>query len=397
MKPVKKALILGASHAQLPFIKKAVQEGYYLIVCSFTPNDPGIEFADEYCNISTTDRESVLALAKEKKIDVVLSHGSDSGALTAAFVAEKLNLPGNPYRTVGMMTDKYLFRSFLKANGFNVPRFCSFTEAEFEGELETGLDFPVIVKPVDSSGGRGITRVKSADELARAALLAFSYSASKTIIVEEVIETDHSQVHGNGFVADGELLFSHLGDHQFSGLSNNIPVATTWPSRQPGHHISRIESEVNRFIKVSGFRFGPVNIEARIDSSGDIFLIEVAPRSGVHFLTDLTFKGTGVDLTQQTFNYLNGVKIDVQKRKSLYVAYYLIHSLAEGVFLEIEIQPALKKHILDMKLYISIGDKITTYRDMNNSVGVIHFTFDNAEEMLNVIKSAGHQLNVVVG
>ena len=119
---MKKILMLGGAKQQIPIIKTAKDMGYYVITCDYEPENPGHKLADEYYNVSTTDLDGVLELAKRLKIDGIIAYASDPAAPTAAYVAEKMGLPGNPYESVKLCTEKDLFRTFLKEHGFNCPQ-----------------------------------------------------------------------------------------------------------------------------------------------------------------------------------------------------------------------------------------------------------------------------------
>ena len=119
---MKRVLMLGGSNFQIPIIKKAKEMGLYVITCDYLPDNPGHKFSDEYHNVSTTDKEGVLELAKSLNIDGIVCYASDVSAPTAAYVAEKMKLPSQPYNSVYLLTHKDLFRKFLKENGFNVPK-----------------------------------------------------------------------------------------------------------------------------------------------------------------------------------------------------------------------------------------------------------------------------------
>ncbi len=126
----KKMLFLGGIMQQIPAIKRAQELGYHVVTCDYLPNNPGHEYADEYHNVSTTDLEGVLSLAKKLKIDGIVAYASDPAAPTAAYVAEKLGLPGNPYESVKLLTEKDLFRDFLQRHGFNSPAARGYTTYE---------------------------------------------------------------------------------------------------------------------------------------------------------------------------------------------------------------------------------------------------------------------------
>ena len=128
----KKILLLGGSCAQIPAIVKAKEKNLYTILCDYLPDNPGQEHADEFHQVSTTDKEAVLSVAKKLKVDYVMAYASDPAAPTAAYVAEKLGLPGSSYASVRVLSEKDLFREMLKKNKFNSPRAISFTEADIQ-------------------------------------------------------------------------------------------------------------------------------------------------------------------------------------------------------------------------------------------------------------------------
>ena len=114
------------------------------------------------------------------------------------------------------------------------------------------------------------------------------FSRNKRLIVEEYIESKGSQLHGDGFVHNGELIFSYIGDHHYNSQINPfVPYSTTWPSIKTESEIQNVENEVFKAIKHSGFKNGAVNIEARITQNGDIYIMEIGPRSGGNFVPQI--------------------------------------------------------------------------------------------------------------
>ena len=231
---MQKILFLGGAYAQVPILKEAKARGYYIITCDYLPDNPGHKLADEYHNVSTTDMQGVLNLARKVNPDFVVAYASDPAAPVAAFISEKLGLPGNPYESVRILSEKDLFRTFQKENGLNVPKFALLTENDNPDEKLRMLKYPFIVKPSDSSGSKGVSKVSSLNEIDSAIKTAFAFSRNKRIIAEEFIGNDLADIHGDGFVVDGELVFSCLGDHIYNGKSNPYnPIGTLWPSKQP--------------------------------------------------------------------------------------------------------------------------------------------------------------------
>ena len=125
---MKKILFLGGAPTQIPPIKYALEQGHHVITLDYLPNNPGHKLSHNFYNISTTDKEAVLEVAKAENIDAIVAYASDPAAPTAAYVSEKMGLPGNPYKSVEVLARKDLFREFLAKHNFNVPRSNAFYE-----------------------------------------------------------------------------------------------------------------------------------------------------------------------------------------------------------------------------------------------------------------------------
>ena len=214
---MRRLLILGGTHFQIPAIEYAHSRGYYVITCDYLPDNPGHRLADEYHNVSTTDKEAVLALARELNIDGILCFASDPAAPTAAYVSEQMGLAGNTLSAVQTFGEKHLWRKFLAEHGFNTPKAKSYSTIE---EVDTAeWHYPVMVKPIDSSGSKGVTKVERGEDLASAFAYALSFSRAKHIIIEEFVERVGAQIGGDGFYGEERLDFVCFGDQV---VDNNI-------------------------------------------------------------------------------------------------------------------------------------------------------------------------------
>ena len=174
----KKLLILGGSFYLLPLIEKAHELGVYVITADYLPDNAAHKYADEYHNVSVIDKEAVLNLAKELKIDGVTAFVNDIAATTAAYVAEKLGLNFQcPYESAVILQDKGKFRKFLSDNGFNSPHSKRYDDVNAPMNDIDYFDWPVIVKPTDSCGSRGVTKVEKPEDLPSAIMQNFSKCA----------------------------------------------------------------------------------------------------------------------------------------------------------------------------------------------------------------------------
>ena len=144
-------------------------------MCDFLPDNPGQYAADKFYLVSTTDKEAVLDVARKEQVDGVLAYASDPAAPTAAYVAEKLGLPGNPYKSVEILCNKDKFRRFLAQNDFVTPTAHSYVTREEALTDRARLNYPLIIKPVDSSGSKGATVLRTEEGLAEAIEFAFSF------------------------------------------------------------------------------------------------------------------------------------------------------------------------------------------------------------------------------
>lgn len=185
----KKLMLLGGIRYLLPVIKAAHEQGYYAITADYIPDNIAHKYSDEYVNVSIIDKEAVLAVAKEKQIDGIMSFGVDPGVVAASYVQNKLNLPSfGPFESIEILQNKDKFRAFLTDNGFNVPWAKGYSTEEEALADASNFSLPCIVKPTDSAGSKGVTRVDSLAGLEKAVKYAFEHSISHRIIVEEFIE-----------------------------------------------------------------------------------------------------------------------------------------------------------------------------------------------------------------
>lgn len=152
---MKKLLLLGGSKYLIPVIRTAHDLGIYVITCDYLPNNIAHQYSDEYHNVSIVDKEAVLELAKNLKVDGIMSFATDPGVVVAAYVAEQLGLPGCPYESVKILQNKGLFRQFLKEHDFNVPVAMSFSTFEEAVKHVDEFQWPVIISQLIQLGVKG--------------------------------------------------------------------------------------------------------------------------------------------------------------------------------------------------------------------------------------------------
>lgn len=398
-KNMKKVLLLGGSHFQVPSVKCAKRLGYHTITCDYLPDNPGHKFADEYYNVSTTDKEAVLKLAQDLKIDGIVCYASDPSAPTAAYVAEKMGLSGQPYKSVEILSNKDLFRQFLTENGFNVPRARGFTKKEEAHADWDNFKKPVMVKPVDSSGSKGVSKIETSDELDNAIDYALSFSRCKRFIIEEYIEKTGYQVDGDGFSVNGKLVFWAFGN-QHNDLQCNpyVPAGISLPYHMEPIKQQKLVDQIQKTFDLLHLQSGAYNFEARFDEQGIPYILEIGPRNGGNLIPQITKYATGVDMIEYTIKAAMGEDISDLKQVAAnqFIASYIIHSKKDGILKKINISDEIKHNILEYDMISKEGDAVIKFNGSNGTLGTMILKFDSMEEMLHKMDNMDDYVKVVV-
>ena len=285
----KKLMLLGGLRYLLPVIATAHRQGYHVITVDYLPNNIAHKYSDEYYNVSIVDKKAVLALAKELDIDGIMSFAVDPGVITAAYVQEQMGLPScGPYESVCILQNKDKFRNFLTRHGFTVPKAKGFSSVEEALSEAYWFPWPVIVKPADSAGSKGVTRVDRLDDLSLALKYAFDHSISKRVIVEEFIEKVGCSSDSDCFSIDGELKFCSFSAQRFDEQSVGpyVPAAYSWPSTMTPKQEETLTSELQRLLKLLKMETTIYNVETRIGKDGKAYIMEVSPRGGGNRLSE---------------------------------------------------------------------------------------------------------------
>lgn len=393
---MKKLLVLGGTYFQVPAIEYAKNQGYYVITCDYLPDNPGHKYADEYHNVSTTDKDAVLELAKKLCIDGILCFASDPAAPTAAYVSEQMNLPGNPLHKIELFGEKHKWRNFLAEHGFNTPKAKSYRS--LKELLDDIWEYPVMVKPVDSSGSKGVTKVLSKDGLKEAFYYALEFSRAKEIIVEEFIERVGPQIGGDGFFGEDKLDFVCLGDQVVDEAVNPyVPCGMTFPAKLSKDLFEKIKNELERAILLSGMKNLSFNLEVMIDKKGRIFLMEIGPRNGGNCIPEVIHNYTGVDMVALAVEAAMGKTIPIkpQVNDKLY-AYYALHSDEEGVYKGYSILPSFKGKVTKSYIFKEEGDQVGRFHGSNETIGILLLEFNSYLEMNTFFKHPCNYLKVNV-
>lgn len=396
---MKKILLLGGSAQQVIAIETAKKLGYYTILCDYLTDNPGQNVADKFFLESTTDKEKILQIAESEKIDGIVAYASDPAAPTAAFVAEKLGLPTNPYSSVNILCNKDKFREFLKNNGFNTPLAKGFTDKGSAIQSIDRFNFPVIIKPVDSSGSKGATVLKDKVGFEKAVDFAFSFSRGGRIVIEEFIEKDHPYlIGGDLFISDGKIIMWGLMNcHRDSRVNPLVPVGKSYPPTISDEYLNAIKSTLQIMIDKLQIKSGAMNVELVVDSRGRVFPIDVGPRNGGNMIPDLLGCIFNVDVVKMTIKSAMGEMStsDINEPKPYYATHNL-HSAENGIYDHIEYSPEIEKYIIRKSEYKKPGDDVEYFDNASKALGILFLKFDSKEQMTDILDKITTMYNVIL-
>lgn len=393
-------MLLGGLRYLLPVIETAHRLGHYVITVDYLPDNIAHKYSDEYHNVSILDREAVLELARELKIDGIMSFAVDPGVVTAAYVAEKLGLPfQGSFDSVSILQDKGRFRRFLSDNGFNVPTARSYTTLD-DALKDTGIyNWPVIVKPVDSAGSKGVTKVDTPENLPEAVQYALSQSHSGRFIIEDFLEKEGNSSDTDCFTENGQLVFCSFSNQLFDAEAVNpyTPAAYSWPSTLPGEVQTELYQELQRLVSLLRLQTGIYNVETRRAKNGKSYIMEVSPRGGGNRLAEMLDIAADAGLVENAVRAALNEPLQPMKmpQYNSSVAEIILHADKDGVFEGLEIADEYKPYVIEEDLWVKTGDNVRAFSGANNAIGTLVLRFPSQAILESALKDTKAWLKIV--
>ncbi len=397
----KRIMLLGGIRYLLPVIKAAHEQGYYVITADNIPNNIAHKYSDDFANVNIVDKEAVLKMAIEKNIDGIMSFGVDPGVIAASYVQNMLGLPSfGPFESVCILQNKDRFRNFLKEHHFNVPQAESFCRIEDAINAIKRFKWPVIVKPTDSAGSKGVSRVDRFDDLKNALENAMEHSISGRIIVEDFLEKIGCSSDSDSISVDGCLSFVSFNAQRFDANASNpyAPAAYSWPSTYTQEQENYLTSEIQRLITLLGLKTAVYNIETRIAINGKPYIMEFTPRGGGNRLCEMLRHATGIDMITAITRAMVGDPFDeiVQKPYNGHWAEIILHANRDGKFKQMDISPNLPAEIIEKDLWITCGDIVNTFNGANNAIGTLVLKFPDTKTLEEVMSDPKKWIDIVI-
>lgn len=400
----KTLLLLGGSFQQCVAIEKAKALGIRTVLCDYLTDNPGQKLADRFYLQSTTDREGVLSVARQEKVDGVLAYASDPAAPTAAYVAEQLGLPTNPLQSVEILSLKNRFREHLAAIGLPCPKAVSFpaeTDEKQVVERLKELSLPFVMKPTDSSGSKGVTIVHSPDDIPAALRSARRFSRNGILIAETYIEKAFPYgIGGDIFVLDGTVVFDGLMYCIRDAKSDLVPSGEVYPSGLSSAQKEVILAALTTLIRSLNIQFGEFNVEVLLGKDDTPYIMELGARAGGNFIPLQLSDLSGIDMVEA--NVLCAVgerppKIAFSGNESCF-ATYVIHSEEAGIFQNLELSETVSERIYRRVMYRQIGEAVEAFTGgANQALGILFLKFETQSEMRAILDHIDDHIQVIVG
>lgn len=385
-------VFLGGAASQTIAIERARNLGYRTVVCDMDPNVPGASIADVFHEVSTLDFDQLVEVVKSEAAAGVVAYATDRAAPTAARVAKACGLPGNDPDAVATFCDKAKFRGFLSRNGFAVPQ----SRVVRLNELDAVCDmrFPVIVKPTDSAGSRGISVVHDKTEIAKAFDFAASHSRNGKLIIEEYIVKDHPHSIGiEIYAVDGEVVTWGLMNCVRDSRTNDlVPAGESLPLELDGRREAVLRESVSRLVTLSGIKTSAFNMEAVFDARDRLFFLDVGPRSGGNMLPQFIQLASGADTITATIEAAVGKRPDINALRFNGTPPFawgqaVLHATSKGCFNRVAYSDEANSCLIEEHLYVSPGDEVERFMSAGDALGIAFFRCQDLAQVLRILEN----------
>lgn len=258
-----------------------------------------------------------------------------------------------------------------------------------------------MVKPVDSAGSKGVTRIDSPAQLPRAVETALGRSICKRFIAEEFIEKAGFSTDTDCFSKGGELVFCSFDDQWFDEKAANpyTPAAYTWPATMPMEKQKELRGELQRLIRLLGMKTTIYNVETRVGKDGRAYLMEVSPRAGGNRLAELLRMASGQDLI--TASVLGALGLDraiPPLSDPVYSGHWgeiILHSEEAGVFRRLELADEIRPYVQETDLWVQEGDRVERFTGANETIGTLVLRAESSEKLRDLIRRTDELVRVV--
>ena len=256
-----------------------------------------------------------------------------------------------------------------------------------------------MIKPVDSSGSKGINKLTDVSQLRDFVEDALKYSRKKRIIIEEFIVKKGYQISGDAFSVDGKLVFHCLGNEYYSSknVKDFAPIGECWPFLMDRNYIDTLAVDLQRLISLLGMKSTAYNVEAIVGENEKVYILELGARSGGSLIPQVTYLATGVDMVEYVIKAAVGENCDSLQMAPVKGCWsnYMIHSSKTGLFDGFDVEESFKTdHLVDIVSDIKIGDPVHYFSDAQDCVAEAIVKYDTPEQMMQLIPELDQKIRV---
>lgn len=401
----KSILILGAGIYQVPLIRRAQARGYRAVVASIPGNYPGFAVADEVFYTDTTDKEAILEIAGQERVSAVTTTGTDVAVASIGYVCDRLGLPGIGEAAARLLTDKALMKEAFVKGGVTTSAFRRVTSLDEARAAAEELGLPVMLKIVDKSGSRGITKISDMQQLDAAWAYASAATGADHMVVERFVRGQEIGI--DAFVQNGKLLLMLPHDKfVYQSGHTGIPIGHYCPMDCPETVWNNMLSETEKIIAATGMDNCAVNIDAFLLPDGGVNIIEAAGRCGATGIPEVISGYTGRSYYDCILDNALGIPVapfDLTKGRP--TASMLLYSGQGGILKEIRYRFAGREYCNAdadvpgrgrVELSFGPGDDIDAFRNGTDRIGMAVFSADTVEAVKAAAADFRQSLRVTV-
>lgn len=380
----KTVLLLNISHNELGLIRALHQLGYYILATGNNALLPGKEFVDEYVPLDYSNKDLILELAKSRHIDAICPCVNDFGVITAAYVAEKMNLPGHDtYENTLILHHKDKFKEFTKKYNIQSPISTSFDSISSAKEWVANIsEYQIIVKPVDLTGGKGCSRANNIEEALLAIDKAYSCSRVKHIVIEPYIEgTQHACC---AFLVNQKVR-AICSNNEYSFTNPYKVEVDTFPADYFDEIQDFLIGEIEKIASILKLKDGIFHAQYILQNRKP-YIFEVMRRVLGNLYMIPASKLTGIDWEYWEAKAKCGLSVDnmpyINEQKGFW-AYRCVMGTKDGVIESIRIPESVQKYIFDKYEMLKPGDVVENWQ--NSQLAFYFMQFNTAKEMRKIM------------
>lgn len=382
-------MIVGGGAHQVCLLEAAKRSNLSIVLCDMTRNCSGINYADVFYEVSIMDYDSLLEVAKKEHVDGVVTNSEPAMPIVTR-ISQELGLVGNNCDSINTLISKSRFRDLQKQVGvFSPAHFVASSLTEVLQRLSE-LSYPVIIKPCESSGSRGVRKIESFDEklIEKVFSECQNHSRNDMVVVEEYVEmTSLTTIEGDVFIYDGEILWDGLFNTTRASWAPMVPMTYSGPLFIEEKRIGIIKDTLSKLFKSSGVQYGEYNIEGFFNEDDEFFVVEINVRQGGNEIPMLIQDYSSVDLCKLLVSTSVGDStywdyLKNHKRQCRYAAKQITYSAESGKYAGLFIDESVAKYVTRTYEYVKVGDTVEKCVDATSHVAIVDLVFPTFEEQI---------------